>query len=240
MVLSAPDFKRFEEVQQRILGQIPGNSLPNGPPITPTGGVTPRSKPSFETLPDKIVNSPTVSLPSQAEVTAADVSMFTIPDSEQFITEFFKQDFGSTPTVKIPRVAHSYNAVSKTPVTDPTSAKSGTKKILKNSKGLSQSSDIFCAFGGKDFINTEGLRFYPVHIPGGGYKEIPFRAQDQPGRLKCIGPKKKSSGRRNGDVRNDHSSGDIRIGHDRNENSSIGGNETTYNHTKQPGTTVES
>ncbi|KAF8248066.1 hypothetical protein K440DRAFT_627605 [Wilcoxina mikolae CBS 423.85] len=236
----APDFKRFEEVQQRILGRLPGNSLPVCPSIFPTSIVSPRSKPSFETLSDTFIDTPTVSLPSHAVESAGYDSMLTIPDSEQFFIEFFKQDFGSTPTVKIPRVAHSYNAVSKSHASDITGARSSSaKKNLKNHKGLVQSSDIFNAFGVKDFSSREGLRFYPVHVPGGKYMEVPLRAQEKTGRVKHISQKKKTSVRRNEDVRNDYRNVENRSGHHRNEDIRIRGNDLAYNFANQAGGVLE-
>ncbi|KAF8531686.1 hypothetical protein BDD12DRAFT_869550 [Trichophaea hybrida] len=225
----APDFKRFEEVQQRILGQLPSNSPVVCPSIFSTSRVSPRSKPSFETLSDAFIDTPTVSLPSHAVESAGDGTILTIPDSEQFFIEFFKQDFGSTPTVKIPRVSHSYNAVSKSPASEIRGARSCAKKNLKNPKGLVQSSDIFNAFGVKDFISREGVRFYPVHVPGG----------KKTGRVKHISQKKKNSVRRNEDVRNDYRNVENRSEHYQNEDIRIRGNDLAYNIANKAGEVLE-
>lgn len=159
------DTSKFDVVQARILHAV-GRDVP--PTILAKAEGSPvvsNSKPSFEASPNKLA---TVSLPSK---TTGGDSMQTIPDCEEFFSDLHQQDFGSTPTVRLPRVA-SYNAVAKVPV----GAGKGAPKRPPKSV---QSSIIFNPFEFKDFTNAEGSKFIPVQIPGGTYKEVPYRGQEK-------------------------------------------------------------
>jgi len=167
--------KRFEEVQRRILAGVPGHAAPAalGPPTLLKEGrnsIKVASKPSFDESPERQLKTPTVSLPCKFEENAGDASMLTMPDSEQFITEFFQQDFGSTPNVKIPRPAHSYSAVPAT-----TSGRDAVKRAAV--KVGVQSVPLYNAFELKDFTNGQGEKFIAVHVPGGVRKEVSYNGQ---------------------------------------------------------------
>lgn len=166
--------KRFEEVQRRILAGVPGHITPAtlSHPTTKEGRnlITAASKPSYEEPPERQLKMPTVSLPCEIDETAGDASMLTMPDSEQFNTEFFQQDFGSTPNVKIPRpLAHAYDV----PAAD------NGRNVAKRAafKDGVQSVPLYYPFGSKDFTNGQGEKFLPVQVPGGTRKEVPYNGQ---------------------------------------------------------------
>lgn len=189
-------FNDFETVQQKLLGLTHKHSSPQKSPIAfkASGSqvITPRSKPSFETTQDKQIRAPTVSLPSNLEESfTGETSILTIQDSEEFITDLFRQDFGSTPNVKIPRTTHAYNALSKV------QANPARTVNRKNSKWKITTAEIYNAFSPKEFTNSEGIRFIPVKLPGGEHKEIPSRGQDGKATKKPNG-KKGRGGRVNG------------------------------------------
>ncbi|KAI5848230.1 hypothetical protein BZA05DRAFT_340181, partial [Tricharina praecox] len=166
--------KRFEEVQRRILAGVPGHAAPAvlGPPGLFKEGrdrMTVASKPSFDDTPEKQLKVPTVSLPCKVEESAGDVSMVTVLDSEEFITEFFQQDFGSTPNVRIPRPAHGF---------DVPAATNGRNTVKRAAvKDGVQSVPLYHPFGFKDFTNGQGEKFIPIQFPGGIRKEVAYNGQ---------------------------------------------------------------
>ncbi|KAA8908856.1 hypothetical protein FN846DRAFT_776961 [Sphaerosporella brunnea] len=196
---AAAGVSAIEHVQRAILGILehPATELvKNGAPKS----FAPRSKPSYEATPE----TPTVSLPHQADAATNDVStptttgqplpMSTIPDSEQFFTDLFQQDFGSTPTVRLPRMAHSFGAVAQPTIASP--AKGGAKQ--KVPKDNVQSASIYTPFNAKDFTNPEGSKFIPVYIPGTvEYKEMPLQVRVHGYDRRNNRPQRKRNGRGN-------------------------------------------
>lgn len=175
----------FEAVQQKILGMTQKHSPPQQtaylqaqPPKGPASRDFSSTKPLYDGSPERVVSRPaTVSLPPQSEseeespssYDADQESILTKPDNEEFFHELFERDFGSTPTVKLPHIfpAIYSNHGKKTPVVN--SPKPYKRPLPKLQH---QTTDIFYPFGQKDFINGEGKKFIPVHLPGGASIEV--------------------------------------------------------------------
>ncbi|PWW76516.1 hypothetical protein C7212DRAFT_363638 [Tuber magnatum] len=175
----------FEAVQQKILGMTQKHSPPQQtanlqaqPPKGPTSRDFSSTKPLFDGSPERVVSRPaTVSLPPQPDggegstdsYDVNEASILTKPDNEEFFHELFERDFGSTPTVKLPHVLPAIytNHAKKIPVVNlPKPYKRPPPRLQL------QTADIFHPFGHKDFVNGEGKRFIPVHLPGGASTEV--------------------------------------------------------------------
>ena len=175
----------FEAVQQKILGMTQKHSPPQQtahlqaqPPKGPASKDFSSTKPLYDESPESVVSRPaTVSLPPQSECEeespnnydAYQASILTKPDNEEFFHELFERDFGSTPTVKLPHAlpAICSNHGKKTPVVN---LPKTYKQLLPRSQ--LQTTNIFQPFVQRDFINGEGKKFIPVHLPGGASMEV--------------------------------------------------------------------
>ncbi|KAI5840710.1 hypothetical protein DFP73DRAFT_172909 [Morchella snyderi] len=193
-----PSCERFELVQRRILESMGESSLKQQssqqqsarPHPQDNNGLTSKdfsaTKPSFEEIRGNI-NKPSVSLPGSShgskdssekgEASAAgEMQMdggciLSKPDDEEFFHGLFERDFGSTPTVKIP---HNH-----TPIYNGNPSKPPMSPLQKPRKArlCAQASQTINAFdpfdpSGKEFVNVEGKRFIPVHLPGGKESEV--------------------------------------------------------------------
>ncbi|CAZ80751.1 unnamed protein product [Tuber melanosporum] len=176
----------FEAVQQKILGMTQKHSPPQQtanlqaqPPKGPASRDFSTTKPLYDGSPERVVSRPaTVSLPPQSDgeegsSNCHDVyeeSILTKPDNEEFFHELFERDFGSTPTVKLPHIVPAIYANHSKKIPAANLPKPYSKR--PPSKWQLQTTDIFNPFGQKDFINGEGKRFIPVHLPGGASIEV--------------------------------------------------------------------
>ncbi|CUS15806.1 unnamed protein product [Tuber aestivum] len=175
----------FEAVQQKILGMTQKHSPPQQTanlqaqlPKGPTSRDFSSTKPLFDESPERVVSRPaTVSLPPQPygiegstnSYGINEASILTKPDNEEFFHELFERDFGSTPTVKLPHALPAIyaNHAKKIPIVN---LPKPYKRPLP--RWQLQTIDIFHPFGQKDFINGEGKKFIPVHLPGGASIEV--------------------------------------------------------------------
>lgn len=191
----------FEAIQQKILEMTARSTQKHSPPqqvarphqqenkVTSSKDFS-ATKPTYDQTPERI-GKPSVSLPGSShgskdpsekgDATATgDIQMdrgciLSKPDDEEFFHGLFERDFGSTPTVKIPHQApHIFNNGNKSLVT--TSPKHKRALVLKQQ--LPQTIHIFDPFAYKDFVNVEGKRFVPVHLPGGSQVEVVCKGQD--------------------------------------------------------------
>jgi len=184
-------FDDFEAVQQKILGLTQKHSPPQQPVPSPQQlyhalGPNPKAttrefsstKPAYEASPERHYKPVNVSLPGNEEKIGSDKgeSTLTKPDDEEFFHLLFAQDFGSTPTVRLPNVpSHLYNLGNPQGSSNPAPARTAKRT---GGKYHPHSVDMFSAFVSKDFLTQDGKRFIPVHIPGGDAKEIVYRGPD--------------------------------------------------------------
>lgn len=185
----------FEAVQQKILGMTQKHSPTQqvaqiqSPQVTqiqsrPLKTVVSKdfssTKPLYEVSQEGAVSGPvTVSLPGQTDggddylylLDPNSLSVLSKPDDEELLHELFDRDFGSTPTVKIPHLPPQIFP------DDPMRWIPVAPKSFRrpNIRWQLQTTDIFSAFGTKDFINEAGRKFIPVHLPGGTPVEVPYR-----------------------------------------------------------------
>lgn len=193
----------FEAIQQKILEMTARSTQKHSPPqqlarphqqenkATSSKDFS-VSKPPYDETPERM-GRPSVSLPGSShgskdpsekgDVTATgEIQMdggciLSKPDDEEFFHGLFERDFGSTPTVKIPHQApHIFNNGSL-------ASKSPVATLLKHKKPLPkqqlpQTILMFDPFAHKDFVNGEGKRFVPVHLPGGSQVEIVCKGQE--------------------------------------------------------------
>lgn len=150
------------------------------------------TKPTYDETPEPI-GKPSVSLPGSShgskdpsekgdatgtgEIQIDGGCILSKPDDEEFFHGLFERDFGSTPTVKIPHQApHIFNNGSisnKSPV-----ATSPKHKRALVKPQFPQTIHMFDPFAHRDFVNGEGKRFVPVHLPGGSQVEVVYKGQE--------------------------------------------------------------
>lgn len=198
------DITTFEAIQQKILEMTarstPKHSQPQqlARPHEQDNKATcwkdfSATKPTYDATPEPI-SKPSVSLPGSShgskdpsekgdvtvtgEIQIDGGCILSKPDDEEFFHGLFERDFGSTPTVKIPHQApHIFNNGSisnKSPVA--TSPKHKRGLVVKQQ--FPQTIHMFDPFALRDFVNGEGKRFVPVHLPGGSQVEVVYKGQE--------------------------------------------------------------
>lgn len=236
-------FTAFEAIQQKILEMTAKSTQKQHSPPQQSARLHQQeskatsskdfsaTKPTYEETPGRM-SRPSVSLPGSSHgskdssekgdvTTTGETQMdggciLSKPDDEEFFHGLFERDFGSTPTVKIPHQApHIFNNGSlsnKSPVATPSKKNKGPlSKLQEHSQTILR----FDAFEDKDFVNGEGRKFIPVHIPGGIQSEVICKGPEGKRGKKSAYPRRnKSSGRFN--------TGNGHMGHGRGGSSSIG------------------
>lgn len=177
----------FEAVQQKILGMTKSHHPPTQQTqqgVHRTGIVKDFSatKVPFEGSPERLHKELTVSLPRQD-------SMCTKPEDEDFFRDLFEQDFGSTPTVKLPNKLTSYPTVTII-VASAESPPSTSKQQRRNKSRFSSTTVESLHFG----ANKE--RVYIVHLPGGTRKEV--QVPQVIGNGRSSGPRRRGRSSKNG------------------------------------------
>lgn len=211
----------FEAIQREILELTARSAQKHSPPQQParphqqenkttSSKDFSASKPTYDETPERM-GRPSVSLPGSShgskdpsekgDVTATgEIQMdggciLSKPDDEEFFHGLFERDFGSTPTVKIPHQApHIFNngsLTNKSPVATSPKHKKGSLSKLQ----LPQTILMFDPFAHKDFVNGEGKRFVPVHLPGGSQVEIVCKGQEGKKNRKSSWPGKSRTSR---------------------------------------------
>ncbi|RPB14544.1 hypothetical protein P167DRAFT_557763 [Morchella conica CCBAS932] len=219
-----PSCDQLELVQRRILESMGKSSLKQQSSQQQSARPHPQdnnvlaskdfsaTKPSFEEIRGNI-NKPSVSLPGSShgskdssekgEASAAGEAqmdggcILSKPDDEEFFHGLFERDFGSTPTVKIP---HNHTPIyNGNPSKSPMSPLQKSRKTPRLWVQAPQTINAFDPFdpSGKEFVNVEGKRFIPVHLPGGKESEVLCKVPEGKHRKKFSGSRK-SSGKFNG------------------------------------------
>lgn len=198
------DITAFEVIQQKILEMTTRSTQKHSPsqqlarPQEQDNKATcckdfSATKPTYDETPEP-TGKPSVSLPGSShgskdpsekgdttatgEIQIDGGCILSKPDDEEFFHGLFERDFGSTPTVKIPHQApHIFNNGSisnKSPAITPPKHKRGL--VVKQQ--FPQTIHMFDPFAQRDFVNGEGKRFVPVHLPGGSQVEVVYKGQE--------------------------------------------------------------
>ncbi|KAH0613310.1 uncharacterized protein H6S33_009690 [Morchella sextelata] len=214
-----PSCDQLELVQRRILESMGKSSLKQQSSQQQSARPHPQdnnvlaskdfsaTKPSFEEIRGNI-NKPSVSLPGSShgskdssekgEASAAGEAqmdggcILSKPDDEEFFHGLFERDFGSTPTVKIP---HNHTPIyNGNPSKSPMSPLQKSRKTPRLWVQAPQTINAFDPFdpSGKEFVNVEGKRFIPVHLPGGKECEVLCKVPEGKHRKKFPGSRKSS------------------------------------------------